>query len=386
MNNLIVPISPTHNIIQPLGSYSNPVVIEDVEATSESTISYIIISDDEVDGQGDSDMDIESESEAIQLPRVLGDQSNNVPSGRDLQGVDCFAPESLPVENNFVGEASSKKGKSVRFQLPVQANDVFFDGNTQTKSFPEVCANLRGTTKAHLFGYSESIKEIENIFGKRLKFAHDSQVQPIPNTPDEPLKPIGLTRRQKKRLRTKNVEKPRSILSRKMMDRLNELTQKHAEKPCFQAEPMDNYEHEREKINAPVPKFGNRLRLAVCENIHQIQPPPIIDENIYQLIQSDCDEMRAIRASYFNLALAHIAYQHYQTASEGCLTRMTSAFTEDTLNNITNHFQMNVGFVDYLYGLMRCEGEEKALKYFEQVIGDAMKLVWTLMQTKLREI
>ena len=192
----------------------------------------------------------------------------------------------------------------------------------------------------------------------------------------------GLSKRkQKKRLRAQTFEKKvQPPLSRKQRE---QISQNHAEKPCCQAEPMDIYESNRDKINAPVPKYGNRLRLAACENIHQIQPPPIIDENIYQLIQSDCDEMRAIRASYFHLAVAHIAYQHYQTANEGCLSRMTAAFTEDTFKNITNHFQMKVGFVDYLYGLMRCEGEEKALKYFEQVISDAMKLVWTLIHPEL---
>jgi len=141
------------NTIQPLGSCTNPVVIEDVEDTT----SYIIISDDEVDDPENSDMEIESENEATQLP-LLWDQSRSVPSERGLQEANSNVLKYFPVENNFVGEASSGKGKSVRFLLPVQENDVLSDRVTHNRSFPEVCTNLR-TTKIRPIGHSESMKE-----------------------------------------------------------------------------------------------------------------------------------------------------------------------------------------------------------------------------------
>ncbi|CAG8526019.1 7934_t:CDS:2 [Paraglomus brasilianum] len=321
-------------------SCTNPVVIEDVEDTT----SYIIISDDEVDDPENSDMEIESENEATQLP-LLWDQSRSVPSERGLQEANSNVLKYFPVENNFVGEASSGKGKSVRFLLPVQENDVLSD-------------------------------RIENIFSKRLKLSHDSQGQHLTGTPDEQLMQTDLPSKQKRRRRRKTTENPSNLQAQPFhapCEPNEQVSQNHAEGLCRQAEPMDVCEDNREKIKA---KVGNKLRLAASESILRIQPPPIIDANINKLIQSNCDEMQAVRKSYFRLVVAHIAYQQYQTANEGRLSRMTVVFTEDMFKQITNYFRMEVGFVDYLYGLMRCEGEEKALQYLEQVIRDALKLVW----------
>jgi hypothetical protein len=149
------------------------------------------------------------------------------------------------------------------------------------------------------------------------------------------------------------------------------------------------YEHDRQiSQNRVSGEQGSQrkidIRQAISSNILRIPPPPIEDADICQLIRSDCAEMQAIRKSYFQLAVAHVAYTQFQDADEGCLTRMTLLFDEKMFDQVTEHFQMEVKFFDYLYGLMRYGGEEQAINYLGQVIKVALNTTMEGGQRRFR--